>query len=347
MSPAGARELEQEIDRLAAKGLLSLGCTEAELERLAELALQIRRLKKEKEAVIAAHVYQRPEIIHGVADFVGDSYKLAKDCSGVSAKRIVFCGVRFMAETAKILNPGKEVFLPAPEAGCSLAESIASADVRKLKAEHPGAPVVCYINTTADVKAECDCVVTSANASRIQRRLFTEHKKVVFVPDEWMGRNLAAELGKQVGKELVVWRGKCIVHENFDAAGVGLYRRTYPGVKILAHAECSPALVKLVDFTGGTGDMMRFIRQTEAPCYMLVTECGLGDYARTLMPEKRFIPMCRLCPYMKMTDLAKVLQVLEAPRAAQRVEVKPEKAAKARKALERMFELAEAPESKA
>jgi len=291
-------------------------------------------------------VYQRPEIIHGVADFAGDSYKLAKDCSGVSAKRIVFCGVRFMAETAKILNPDKEVFLPAPEAGCSLAESITAADVRRLKAEHPGAPVACYINTTAEVKAECDCVVTSANASKILKRLFTEHKKVVFLPDEWMGRNLAAELGKQVGRELIIWNGKCIVHENFDAACVGLYRRTYPGVKILAHAECSPALVKLADFIGGTGDMMRFIRQTDAPHYMLVTECGLGDYARTQMPEKSFIPMCRLCPYMKMIDLARVLHVLEAPRPAQRIEVKPEIAAKAKKALERMFELAEAPEPK-
>ncbi|MBI5243555.1 MAG: quinolinate synthase NadA [Elusimicrobia bacterium] len=334
-------ELEEEVDRLSEKGLLSLGYGEAELERLAALTLRLGRLKKERQAVIAAHVYQRPEVIHGAADFIGDSYKLAKDCAGVAARRIVFCGVRFMAETAKILNPEKEVFLPAPEAGCSLAESISSAEVRRLKAEHPGAPVVCYINTTAEVKAECDCVVTSANASKILKRLFAGHKKIVFLPDEWMGRNLASELGRKIGRELVVWKGRCIVHENFDASSVRLYRRTYPGVKILAHAECSPALVKLADFVGGTGGMMRYIRRTSAPHYMLVTECGLGDYARGEMPEKAFIPMCRLCPYMKMTSLSSVLQTLEAPRPAQRVEVKPEIAAKARKALERMFELAE------
>jgi quinolinate synthase len=342
MKPPTQHELSAEFNRLCRKGLRCAGYTEAEIERLAATALRINRLKKEKRAVIPAHVYQRLEVLHGVADFVGDSYKLAKDCSAVKAERIVFCGVRFMAETAKILNPEKEVLLPAPEAGCSLADAIKASDVRRLKAEHPGAPVVCYINTTADVKAECDCVVTSANAGKILRRLFAEHKKIVFLPDEWMGRNLARELGKRVGRELIIWNGKCIVHENFDASSVGVFRRAYPGVKILAHAECSPALVKLVDFVGGTGDMMRYVRGTSAPHYMLVTECGLGDYARTEMPDKSFIPMCRLCPYMRMTTLDQIEAALAAPKPAQRVEVRPEVALRARRAIERMFELAEA-----
>jgi len=337
-SPAA---LAAEIDRLADTGLEALGYTQAELERCATLTLDIKRLKAEREAVIPAHVYQRAEIIYGVSDFTGDSYKLAKDCVGTSAKRIVFCGVRFMAETAKILNPDKEVYLPALEAGCSLADAITGNDVRRIKAKHPGLPVVSYINTTADVKAESDVIVTSANAPKILRKLYEKHPALIFLPDEWMGRNLAAELGKKLGTELIIWKGKCIVHENFDASSVKLYRKMYPGVKILAHTECSPALVKAVDFTGGTGDMMRFVEGSAAPSFMLVTECGLGDVARVKFPEKTFVPMCRLCPYMKATDLARVADVLERLPASHRIELDRGLMDRARRSIERMFELAE------
>ncbi|MFH1726410.1 MAG: quinolinate synthase NadA, partial [Elusimicrobiota bacterium] len=333
--PSG-RQIEAEVDRLAARGLSALGYSEMELEGLAALTLRVNRLKKEKKAVIPAHVYQRAEILAGIADFVGDSYKLAKSCAGVDAERIVFCGVRFMAETAKILNPDKEVFLPAKEAGCSLADSITESDVRALKKRHPGLPVVTYINTAAEVKAESDVIVTSANAAKILRRMYERHKRLIFLPDAWMGRNLARELGKKVGSELIVWDGKCVVHESFDSDSVAFYRKTYPGVRILAHSECSPALVGLVDFVGGTGDMMRYVRGTKAPFFMLVTECGLGELARGEMPDKRFIPMCRLCPYMKAITLERVLETLEDPKPHHRVSVKPETAAKARRALERM-----------
>ncbi|MFA6091407.1 MAG: quinolinate synthase NadA [Elusimicrobiota bacterium] len=349
--------LDAEIDRLAAAGLEALGYGEAELERLARKTLRIAELKKEKDAVIPAHVYQRPEILAGAADFTGDSYRLAKLCMGVQNKRIVFCGVRFMAETAKILNPGKEVFLPSPQAGCSLAEAVTARDVLRLKAAHPGAPAVCYINTTAETKAECDCVVTSANAPKILRALLREHKKIIFLPDEWMGLNLAAQLGvrairngepvKGTGKgsssSLVIWKGRCVVHENFDAEGVKLYRKAYPGVKILVHTECAPALVRYADFAGGTGGMMEYVRRTSAPSYMLITECGMGDFARSEFPDKRFIPMCRMCPYMKQTELDAVLRCLESPSPRMRVEVDPGVADRARLALERMFELAEKP----
>ena len=338
---AGAKAIAAEVDRLSEAGLEALGYRDAELERCAELTLRIRRLKAERQAVIPAHVYQRAEVLHGVADTIGDSYKLAKDCVGTKAKRIVFCGVRFMAETAKILNPDKEVYLPALDSGCSLADSITAADVRRLKAKHPGLPVVSYINTSAEVKAESDVIVTSANASRILRRLFESHRALIFLPDEWMGRNLARELGKKIGSELILWRGRCIVHENFDASSVALYRRLYPGVKILAHAECSPALVKAVDFTGGTGDMMRYVEGTSASAYMLVTECGLGDVARTRFPGKSFVPMCRLCPYMKATDLARIADVLERLPASHRVELDPGLMDRARRSIEKMFELAE------
>ena len=334
-------ELDSEMDRLARKGLAALGYTEADLERCAKLTWRINALKAAKNAVIPAHVYQRPEILHGVADFIGDSYKLAKLCTETKAKTIVFCGVRFMAETAKILNPEKEVLLPALEAGCSLSESITGADVRGLKAKHPGAPVVTYINTSAAVKAESDVIVTSANAVTILKKLYAKHPKIVFIPDELMGANLARSLGKKLGAEMVTWKGRCIVHENFDAASVAVYRKMYPGVQIMAHAECSPGLVSVVDFVGGTGDMMALVAKTKAPSYMLVTECGLGDLARTRFPEKNFVPMCRLCPYMKATDLQRILKALERPSPAQRIEVLADVAARARRPIERMFELSE------
>jgi quinolinate synthase len=335
------RELAVEADRLFSKGLGDLGYNDQDLERCARLSWKINSLKKPLEAVIPTHVYQRAEIIHGVADMIGDSYMLAKLCTQTKAKRIVYCGVRFMAETAKILNPEKEVLLPALEAGCSLSESITAADVRAIKAKHPGAPVVTYINTSADVKAESDVIVTSANAPQILKKLYTKHEKIIFLPDQLMGSNLAKALGKKIGKEIILWDGTCIVHDNFDAAGVSLYRKMYPGVKILAHSECSPGLTAVVDMMGGTGDMMKFVEKTKAPSYMLVTECGLGDLARTKFPEKTFVPMCRLCPYMKATGLEQVLRVLEKPTAAHRIELPADVIAKARRPIERMFELAE------
>ncbi len=337
-SPA---ELEIEASRLADKGLAGLGYRDEELERAARLTWKINRLKKEQKAIIPAHVYQRPEILLGVADMIGDSYKLAKLGAASDAKTIVFCGVRFMAETAKILSPDKVVLLPAPEAGCSLSESITAADVRALKKKHPGAPVAVYINTTVAVKAECDVVVTSANAPKIMRKLYEKHEKVIFAPDAMMGANLAKELGKTIGKDLIVWEGTCIVHDNFDASSVEFYRKMYPGVKILAHFECTPALTSVVDYIGGTGDMMKWVDDHKASSYMLITECGLGDLARTKFPDKVFVPMCRLCPHMKAVTLERVLSALERPTASQRIEVPASIAARALKPIERMFELSE------
>ncbi len=334
-------ELETEAARLADQGLAGLGYRDVELERAALLTWKINRLKKEKRAVIPAHVYQRPDILLGVADFIGDSYKLAKLGAACDAKSIIFCGVRFMAETAKIMSPDKEVLLPAPEAGCSLSESISAADVRTLKKKHPGAPVAVYINTTAAVKAECDVVVTSANAPKILRKLFAEHPKVIFAPDAMMGKNLAKELGKKLGEELIIWEGTCIVHDNFDATSVEFYRKMYPGVAILAHFECTPALTSVVDYTGGTGDMMKWVDDHKASSYMLITECGLGDFARTKFPDKVFVPMCRLCPHMKAVTLERVLSALVAPSASQRIEVPAAIAARALRPIARMFEMSE------
>ena len=324
--------------RLAALGL-HRRCVEGGLARVAALTLRINRLKKERGAVICAHVYQTPDIILGVGDLVGDSYKLADDCRRTDAKEIVFCGVHFMAETAKILNPSRKVFVPSSNAGCSLAEAVTAADVRALKEKHPGLPVVTYINTTAEVKAEADCVVTSANAGKILRRLYERHPRLIFIPDRFMGANLARELGKAPGEEMILWNGSCVVHERFDPASIETYRKRYPGLAVLAHAECPSELIRAVDFMGGTGDMLRYVENTEAAAYLLVTECGFGELARLKFPGKNFVAMCRLCPYMKSVTLESVLALLEDPAPAE-MAVPPETAARALKAIERMFELA-------
>jgi quinolinate synthase len=331
--------LSEEIKRLVSLGL-HRRCVESDLARTAALTLEINGLKKERNAVVCAHVYQTPEIILGIGDLTGDSYKLADDCRRTSADVIVFCGVHFMAETAKILNPSKKVYVPSLNSGCSLSEAITAADVRKLKAEHPGLPVVTYINTSAEVKAESDCIVTSANAEKILKRMYEKHKALIFVPDRFMGANLAKALGKTPGKEIILWKGTCIVHERFSPALVKVYRDKYPGLAVLAHAECPAELIKAVDFMGGTGDMMRYVGSTNAAAYLLVTECGFGELAKLRFPEKNFIAMCRLCPYMKRITLERVLALLRAPAAAREVTVPAGVAASAKKAIDKMFELA-------
>ncbi len=330
--------LDNEIKRLMELGL-HRRCVEGYIARVAGITLEINRLKREKNAVICAHVYQTPDIILGIGDLVGDSYKLADDCRRTAADIIVFCGVHFMAETAKILNPSKKVYVPSGNAGCSLSEAVTGADVRKLKAEHPGMPVVTYINTSAEVKAESDCIVTSANAEKILRRMYEKHEKVIFIPDRFMGANLAKVLGKTPGKEIILWNGTCIVHEKFDASLIRLYREKYPGLVALAHAECPSELISAVDFMGGTGDMMRYVESTDAAAYLLVTECGFGELAKLRFPKKNFIAMCRLCPYMKSITLESVLALLKDP-SPQEITVPPAIAARAKIAIDKMFELA-------
>ncbi|MFA6434565.1 MAG: quinolinate synthase NadA [Elusimicrobiales bacterium] len=332
--------LKEEIDRLLGKGL-GEKCVARGLPSVAELTLRINRLKKEKNAVVCAHVYQTPDIIYGIGDFIGDSYKLADDSRKTDAGTIIFCGVHFMGETAKILNPAKKVYVPSVKAGCSLSESITASEVREIKARHPGLPVVTYINTSAEVKAESDCIVTSANAEKILRKLYLKNERLIFIPDRFMGANLAKVLGKTPGKDIILWHGSCVVHEKFDPATIAVYRKNYPGLAALAHAECPSDLIRAVDFMGGTGDMLHYIENTNAAAYLLVTECGFGELARIRFPGKNFIAMCRLCPYMKSIKLESVLETLERPDKALEVTVPSGVADKARKAIEKMFELAE------
>jgi len=332
-------ELNGEIKRLMARGLRA-GCMARQFPDVAALTFKINNLKKEKNAVICAHVYQTPDIIYGVGDFIGDSYKLADDSRKTKADVIIFCGVHFMGETAKILNPGKKVYVPSINAGCSLSESITAEDVRELKKRYPGLPVATYINTSADVKAESDCIVTSANAEKILRKLYEKHERLIFIPDRFMGANLAKVLGKTPGKDIILWRGSCVVHENFNAKTIAVYSKNYPGLAVLAHAECPSDIINAVDFMGGTGDMLNYIEKTNASGYLLVTECGFGELARIKFPEKNFIAMCRLCPYMKSITLENILEVLENPRPELEVTVPSDISVQAKTSIEKMFELA-------
>lgn len=326
------RQIESETKRLHEK-LEHVGFSEGYCRIFAPLTLEINRLKREKKAVILAHSYQTPDIIYGVADFVGDSYQLSKKASEVHADTIIFCGVRFMAETAKILNPRKKVLLPSVNAACSLADSITADDIRKLKKKYPGVPVVTYINTSAQVKAETDVCCTSSNAIKIISALPGD--TVIFLPDELMAKNLR----QMTKKKIISWNGRCIVHEDFKAEKIKNFRDKHTGVKILAHTECDPAVVSASDYAGGTNDMINYIKSTPAKSYMLITECGMTDRMRVEFPEKEFIGMCGLCPYMKQTTLALILQSLKKPIKEQIIKIPEDVRKRAEKSIKKMFVL--------
>lgn len=327
-----AAALEAETDRIHER-LGKVGWSRRECALIAPLTLRIRDLARSRNAVILGHSYMTPDVQFGVADHRGDSLGLSKIARDTEADVIVFCGVRFMGETAKILSPSKTVLLPDPDAGCSLSESITGADVRRLRAGHPDAAFVCYVNTSAEVKAECDVVCTSANALAIVEGV--PQRKVVFLPDRYM----AANLRPLSSKEIIGYDGRCIVHETFSRDTLLAWRRAHPGVRILVHTEAPEEVVALADLAGGTGDMVEYVRRSDAREFMLVTECGLSDRLRVEFPDRQFIGTCALCPHMKRVDLRKVLQVLEAPRPDQVVSVPEDVRVRALRAIERMFEL--------
>ena len=265
---------------------------------------EINKLKKEKNAVILAHNYMTPEIYHCVADIVGDSLKLAKEAKNTDADIIVMCGVNFMAETAKIMNPSKTVLIPDPNAGCSLSESITGKDVRLIKEMNPGIPVVTYVNTSADVKAETDICCTSSNAVEIVESLGTD--RVIFLPDEYLAKNVAAQT--KVG--IIMWHGKCMVHERFTAKEIKEYRKVNPGITILAHPECSPDVIAEVDYTGSTTKMSNYVQEKQPAKVLMVTECSMSDNVSIENPDVEFIRPCNLCPHMKRINLPKILESL-------------------------------------
>jgi quinolinate synthase len=340
-------EIEREAERLL-KSLMHVECDprgrtwnyETCLE-IAPLTAEINRLKKEKNAVILAHSYVEPEIIYGVGDYTGDSYFLSVQARDSRAQVIVFAGVVFMAETAKILSPQATVIVPDRDSGCSLADSITGADVRRLKALYPGVPVVCYINSTAEVKAESDVCVTSGNATNIVAAL--PGARVIFVPDRLMADNIRSDLRRlNVAKEIISSDGTCIVHDKFTTAQITSARAQFPGLKVVAHPECPADVASAADFIGSTGAMMRYVKTTAAPYFLMLTECGLVGRLEVESPEKHFIGGCRLCPYMKMNSLEKIRDALVAPRKDQIITLEQGLQDRARLSIERMFTLAPA-----
>ena len=264
----------------------------------------INKLKKEKNAVILAHNYMTPEIYHCVADIVGDSLLLAKEAAKTSADTILMCGVYFMAETAKLMSPDKTVLIPDPRAGCSLAESITGKDVRLLKEKYPGVPVVSYVNTSADVKAETDICCTSSNAVEIIESLGVD--KVIFLPDEYLAKNVA----KETKVKIISWHGTCMVHEKFTAKEIREYRKDNPGITILAHPECPPEVIAEVDFTGSTSKMSNYVKEKQPRKVLMITECSMSDNVSVENPNVEFVRPCNLCPHMKRITLPGILQSL-------------------------------------
>lgn len=324
---------------------------EPELWAQAELAVEVNQLKVQRNAVILGHNYMEPALFHSVPDFVGDSLDLSRKAAATDKDVIVFCGVKFMAETAKLLNPGRTVLLPSLEAGCSLAASITAADVRALRARFPGVPVVTYVNTYADVKAESDICCTSSNAAAVVDSLGSD--TVIFLPDEYLAKNVARETGKHiivptrlptgnlhfaddVDFQMVGWNGRCEVHEQFTVSDITAVRSQFPDVVILAHPECSPEVVDAADFSGSTNAMIRYVEQTQAPRYLLLTECSMGENVAAANPDKEMLRLCMVrCPYMNQISLKMTRDSLKYMQYE--IDVPEEIRVRAARAVERMI----------
>ena len=308
------------------KAKLSNVVPDVELRYKAELVYEINKLKEQKNAVILGHNYMEPALFLTIPDFKGDSLFLSRKAAETDKDIIVFCGVRFMAETAKILNPDRTVLLPSEKAGCSLAESITAQDVRDLKARFPDVPVVTYVNTYADVKAESDICCTSGNAAAVVESLGVD--TVIFIPDEYLARNVARDTGKHIiiptmdplkesgstdlDYQLIGWHGRCEVHEKFTVDDIETVRQQFPDVVILAHPECSPQVVEASDFSGSTNAMINYVQEIKAPHYLLLTECAMGDNVAAANPEKDMLRLCMVrCPHMNEITLEDTLEALQ------------------------------------
>ena len=322
---------------------------EFELRHKAELVVAINRLKKEKNAVILGHNYMEPALYHMVSDFVGDSLELCRKAKESTADTIVFCGVEFMAETAKVLNPDRRVLIPSNKAGCSLASSITGADVRALKERYPGVPVVTYINSTADVKAETDICCTSGNAVKVAKSLNTD--TIIFIPDEYLAANVAKETGMRVifpdtnpskkvslDKVFISWHGRCEVHEQFSVDDIDQVRQQFPDVVVLAHPECKPEVTGASDFSGSTSAMIKFVENAPSKKYLLLTECAMADNIIAAHKEIDVLRLCSVrCPHMNQITLEDTLSALQFNRYE--INVPQDIRDRAKRSIDRMLEI--------
>ena len=320
-----------------------------ELYYKAEIAVEINQLKKERNAVILGHNYMEPVLFHSIPDFKGDSLDLSRKAASTDKDVIVFCGVKFMAETAKILNPTKTVLLPAEKAGCSLAESITAEDVRALKRKYPGVPVVTYVNTYADVKAESDICCTSGNAIAVVESLKTD--TVIFLPDQYLASNVARETGKHIifpsvggvadpllDVQMIGWHGKCEVHDKFTVEDIRTVRKQFPDVVVLTHPECPPEVVAESDYSGSTNAMIKFVQDSQAPHYLVLTECSMGDNIAAANPDKDLLRLCMVrCPHMNMITMENVRDSLLHNRTV--IDVPEEIRVRAFNAVDRMIKI--------
>ncbi|MEQ1855256.1 MAG: quinolinate synthase NadA [Longimicrobiales bacterium] len=313
------------MDRL--KGVLP----DAEIAALTPLLEEIEEFKQRRNAVVLAHNYMTPDIYHGVADLKGDSLALARMAEKTNADVIVMAGVHFMAETAKIVNEAKTVLIPDTKAGCSLAEAITAADIQLLRQRYPGVPVVTYVNTSAEVKAESDICCTSGNAVAVVESLGVD--RVIFLPDQYLGKWVAT----QTKVEIILWQGSCIVHERFTGQELRDYRASYPGIQIIAHPECPPDVLAEADFVGSTSGMIKWVKRERPERVVMVTECSMSDNVAAEVPETDFVRPCNLCPYMKMITLEGIRDSLRDMK--HEVMVEPTVAARARVAVARMLEV--------
>lgn len=333
------------------KGLLADAVPDFELRIKSELAVEINRIKAEKNAVILGHNYMEPALYYSIPDHVGDSLDLSRKAAQTDKDIIVFCGVKFMAETAKILNPTKKVLVPSEKAGCSLAASITGEDVRELKRRFPGVPVVTYVNTYADVKAESDICCTSSNAVAVVNSLNTD--QVIFIPDEYLAGNVARETGKRIvyptreplrkfddllDYQMIGWPGRCEVHEKFTVEDIQNIRKQFPDVVILAHPECSPEVVAASDYSASTNAMIRYVEKTKAPRYLLLTECSMGDNIAAANPDKEMLRLCSVrCPHMNQITLEDTLESLQKEQFE--IVIDEEIRQKAYRSVQRMLEI--------
>ncbi len=353
MSPLNALEMPRTLDatlkqmRERLHGIIP----DFEIQTKAEVAYQVNKLKKELNAVILGHNYMEPALYHSVPDYTGDSLQLSRISAQTPADIIVFAGVWFMGETAKILNPGKTVLVPSDQAGCSLAEGVNADHLRALRERFPGAPIVTYVNTYAEVKAESDYCCTSGNAAQVLRHLLDEgHTRIIFLPDEYLARNTAAEMGiayipadletmTAVPEEIpavIGWDIRCEVHELFTVEDVENIRRQYPDVVILAHPECSPEVISKVDVSGSTKGMADYVAKTDAPCFALLTECSMGDNLAGEFPEREMVRACSLrCKHMGLITLEETLEALR--KIQYKVELDAGIIERARKPIDRMI----------
>jgi len=349
MIPALADETSASKLYLKLQDMLGDVAPAFELKLKADLAAKINLLKVQKNAVILGHNYMEPALFHSIPDYIGDSLDLARRAAATNKDIIVFCGVRFMAETAKILNPKRTILLPSLKAGCSLAASITASDVRGLKKKFPGVPVVTYVNTYADVKAESDICCTSSNAAAVVESLNSD--TVIFLPDEYLAKNVARETGRHIifptkdprngsasdlDYQMIGWQGRCEVHEKFSLDDIADIRRQFPDVVILAHPECSPEVVDASDYSGSTNAMIKYVEQTHAPRYLLLTECSMGDNIAAANPEKEMLRLCSVrCPHMNQITLEDTFASLKENQHV--IEIPESIRSRAARAVERMI----------